>query len=212
VVNNNTLSNVTTAFVNVSTAGVFTQLQNTAYPVGLGYAVAVHNSDFSLVTPSNPAQPGEVVAAYVTGLGPVYPTIQDGAAGPANPLSAATNCLIPSDTSSCNISAAIDGVNATLYYAGLAPDLAAIYQVDFQVPPTGLTGGDQILELCGPDSCTSEVEITIAGGTVSPLAEEKHASAFPRKVPHKKSATGVHGLPKVAIGLPNTAQPISRVP
>jgi uncharacterized protein (TIGR03437 family) len=212
VVNNNTFSNVMTAFLDTTTAGVFTQLQNTAYPAGLGYAVAVHNSNFSLVTPLSPAQPGEVIAAYVTGLGPVYPTIQDGAAGPASTLSAATNCLIPSDTSSCNISATIGGVAATLYYAGLAPDLAGIYQIDLQVPPTGLAGGDQILELCGPDSCTSEAEITIAGSGVTSLAEQKHMSDSLRKVPRKKFAIGFHGLNKAPGPLPTAPQPISRVP
>lgn len=205
VINNNTNSNVITAFVNESTAGVFTQLQNTTYPAGLGYAVAIHNADFSLVTPLKPAQPGEYIDAYVTGLGTVYPTIQDGAAGPANPLSASTYCLTPS-SATCTISATIDGLATTLVYAGLAPDLAGIYQISLQIPSTGLTGGDQTFQLCGPDSCTSESVITIAGTGVTSLAEGKHISAFPRKVPRKKSAITIHGLNRVA-----PPQPFSRV-
>jgi uncharacterized protein (TIGR03437 family) len=201
VVNNNTLSNTITAFVNETTAGVFTQLQNTTYPAGLGYAVAVHNADFSLVTPLNPAQPGEYIAAYVTGLGTVFPTVADGAAGPTNPASYSYYCEIPSDTSGCMISVGIQGVAAPLVFAGLAPDLAGIYQIDFQVPATGLSSGDQVLQLCGPDSCTAEGEITIAGGTISSLAEEKHATAFPRKVPRKKSAVLLRPLNKPTTGL-----------
>ena len=47
------------------------------------YAVAVR-PDGSQVSPTNPAQRGENIQLYVTGLGQATPAIDDGAAGVAN--------------------------------------------------------------------------------------------------------------------------------
>jgi uncharacterized protein (TIGR03437 family) len=198
VINNNTASNVITAFVYESSAGSFTQFQNgQAQP--LGYAAAVHNATGQVVTPSNPAEPGEYIALFLTGLGTVYPTITDGAVGPSNPLSASTYCEIPA-ASSCAISVSIDNVAATpLQFAGLAPTLAGLYQINFQVPSSGLTAGDQTLQICGPDSCTAEPLISIGGGS-SALARGEHTSGLLRRAaPRAKSAASLHGFPKRTI-------------
>jgi uncharacterized protein (TIGR03437 family) len=64
------------------------------------------------------------------------------------------------------ITADISGTSATIGYAGLAPQLAGLYQVNLTVP-TGLTNGVNYLDIGGPDSYTSEVEISIGGGTSS---------------------------------------------
>src|SRR5207249_671157 len=59
VVNNGAMSNVVTEYVSNTTPGVFG---------GIGYAAALHG-DFSVVTPSNPANVGETISVFVTGLG-----------------------------------------------------------------------------------------------------------------------------------------------
>jgi hypothetical protein len=87
----------------------------------------------------------------LTGLGAVSPGIADGAAGPVSTLSEATN----------TITADIDGTAATITYSGLAPQLAGLYQVNVTVP-SGLTAGDNFLDIGGPDSYTSEVLISIS--------------------------------------------------
>ena len=76
--NNGVLSNVVTTFVNLTAPGVFT-----VPPGGVGYGAVLHG-DYSLVTAQNPAQVGETVAVYLTGLGTTNPVITDGSAGPAS--------------------------------------------------------------------------------------------------------------------------------
>jgi uncharacterized protein (TIGR03437 family) len=149
VVNNGVASNTVTQFVNKTSAGVFTQNAS-----GLGYGAVVHNADGTLVTPSNPAVAGEYVQVFVTGLGTVFPTVPDGSAGPADPLSNTVNTM----------TAFIGGTSAPVAFAGLAPTLAGLYQVNIQIP-TGLTAGDNTLDISGPDSYTSQALIPIGSGS-----------------------------------------------
>jgi uncharacterized protein (TIGR03437 family) len=150
VVNNGVASNSVTELVNLTAPGVFTQPAG-----GVGYTAALH-PDFSLVTRDSPAQPGETIAVFVTGLGDVFPGVPDGSAGPSPDFSTAINA----------ISAHINGVAANVTYKGLAPGLAGLYQVNIEIP-TGLTAGDNFLDLSGPDSYASEALIPIGGGAVS---------------------------------------------
>jgi uncharacterized protein (TIGR03437 family) len=150
VINNGVSSNVVTTFVNQTSPGVFT-----VPPGGIGQGAALH-PDFSLVTTARPAQIGETIAVYLTGLGDVTPAVTDGALGPSNPPSLATN----------NISARIGGIQATVTYAGLAPQLAGLYQVNIQIPP-GVSAGDKTLDIAGPDSFASEAVIPVGTGSAS---------------------------------------------
>ena len=46
-----------------------------------------HSADYSLLTPSNPAHPGEVILVYATGVGPVSAAVPSGvAASGADPI------------------------------------------------------------------------------------------------------------------------------
>jgi uncharacterized protein (TIGR03437 family) len=154
VVNNGATSNVVTQFVNATAPGAFSQGAN-----GIGYAAAEHD-DGSLVTPSNPAQVGESVSVYATGFGDVQPGVADGSAAPADPLSNATN----------EITAAVGGVTAPVYYAGLAPGFVALYQLNLQIPD-GVANGDNFLDISGPDSYSSEALIPVEGGTAATTKE-----------------------------------------
>jgi uncharacterized protein (TIGR03437 family) len=129
---------------------VLTQSQN-----GLGYGDLLH-LDGTLVNAKSPAQIGETVSVYLTGLGAVNPAISDGAAGPTVQLANATN----------TIAAYIGGVQATVTYAGLAPQLAGLYQINLTVP-SGVTAGDNNLDIAGPDAYSSECLIAIAGAPAS---------------------------------------------
>ncbi len=140
VINNAVASNTVTVYMNYTMPGVFTNPEG-----GLGYAAALH-ADSTPVTPAAPAQIGETIQVFVTGLGDISPANPDGAPGPATtPYSVATNA----------ISAAIDGIAATVSYAGLAPTLAGLYQVNVTVP-TGVASGNVYLDIAGPDAYTSE--------------------------------------------------------
>lgn len=149
VVNNGTPSNTITELVNKTAPGVFTNPAN-----GIGYAAAIHQDGVTKITPSSPAQPGEVISVYLTGLGDVFPAITDGSAGPSTTLSNTTN----------TINAYIDGAKATVAYEGLAPGLVALYQINLTIP-SAATAGDHLLDIQGPDAYTSESLLTIGGGT-----------------------------------------------
>src|ERR1019366_9061136 len=118
VFNNNVPSNAVTAWISNTAPGVLTQSQN-----GLGYGDVIH-LDGTLVNAQSPAQIGETVSVFLTGLGAVNPTIADGAAGPTDTLAKAV----------ATITAYIGGVQATVGYAGLAPQLAGLYQINLTVP------------------------------------------------------------------------------
>ena len=147
VINNGVPSNTVTTFVNLTAPGVFTNPTG-----GLGSAAALH-PDFTLVTAANPAQIGETVAIFVTGLGDVSPAVADGAPGPGNPFSLVTNTIL----------VYIDGQQATPVFAGLAPGLVGLYQINVQVP-SGVSSGNVTLDISGPDFYTTEATIPIGSG------------------------------------------------
>jgi len=160
--NNGVLSNVVTEFVNLTAPGVFTVPAG-----GLGYSAALHG-DYSLVTKQNPAQVGETVAVYLTGLGTTNPVIPDGSAGPA------------SSQTNNTIQVYIGGVQATVSYSGLAPGLAGLYQVNFAVPST-VTAGDNSLEIVGPDSDAAEALIPVGSATSASAASPAPQPAMARR-------------------------------
>jgi uncharacterized protein (TIGR03437 family) len=163
--NKSVASNVVTAWVAIlsdgtggTAPGVFT------FPAGgLGYAAAQHTTDFSLITPQNPAQPGEVIAVYLTGVGPVNPAVASGAPGPV-PVANAVAAL--------NVS--IGGVAATTSFIGLTPQVTGLAQINLTVPNGLATGSsctagvcDYVFEVAGPDSDTFQALISVHSGAAS---------------------------------------------
>jgi uncharacterized protein (TIGR03437 family) len=156
VVNNGTTSNTVSNFSTLTSPGVLTQSQN-----GIGYGDVVHQ-DGSLVTSKNPAQIGETVSVFLTGLGAVTPGIPDGADGPGGTLSQANNTI----TAYLDAASTANSVQATIGYAGLAPQLAGLYQINLTIP-ANTTPGDNYLEIAGPDSDASESLISIGGASTT---------------------------------------------
>jgi hypothetical protein len=89
------------------------------------------------------------------------------------------------------IAAYIGGVQATVTYAGLAPQLAGLYQINLTIP-SGVTAGDNSLDIAGPDAYSSECLIAIGGAAsgTSTSAATRH-----RSVPHALSRRGAR-VPK----------------
>ncbi|HWP84233.1 MAG TPA: SBBP repeat-containing protein [Terriglobia bacterium] len=80
---------------------------------------------------SRPANRGEFVTIYCTGLGPVSNQPPSGAAAPGGPNLAAV-LTTPVVT--------LGGVPASVSFAGLSPGFVGLYQIDVQVPANAPTG------------------------------------------------------------------------
>ncbi|OFV96568.1 MAG: hypothetical protein A3H28_15980 [Acidobacteria bacterium RIFCSPLOWO2_02_FULL_61_28] len=117
-------------------------------------AILIANSD-ALAAPvgsipgrnTRPANRGEFVTIYCTGLGGVTNRPASGAPAPANPLSRTT--ATPAVT--------IGGIAATVNFSGLSPGFVGLYQVDAQVPESSPTGS------------VVPVQISIGGATSNPV-------------------------------------------
>ena len=173
VINNNVASNTVTTFVSQTAPGMLTQSRM----AGLRGRASTWMA--RLVTAENPAQIGETVSVFVTGLGAVDPAISDGAAGPTDPL----RCR------PATITAYVGGVKATVGYAGLAPQLAGLYQINLTVP-AWRHRGRQLLDIAGPDAYSSEVPIAVAGAPAAASAPQPAACRF-RGRPHALTAPPV---------------------
>jgi uncharacterized protein (TIGR03437 family) len=131
--------------LNAASPGIFTTLSN-----GSGPAAALHGVSGLPITPTSPAQQGEVISLFTTGLGAVYPTVSSGTAAPAAPLSLVTSA----------VTATIGGQSAAVSFAGLAPTFVGLYQVNVQIP-SGTTGASVpiVISVSGFSSNTATLPI-----------------------------------------------------
>ena len=90
----------------------------------------IRNTDFFLITSTNPAHAGDVLLIYSTGLGQTTPAVQ-------------TGVLVVPPTGAFNltgtVSATIGGQNASIVASIASPSFAGLYQTAIIVPP-GVTG------------------------------------------------------------------------
>jgi uncharacterized protein (TIGR03437 family) len=94
------------------------------------HLIAQHSADFSLVSSSNPAKPGEYLVMYLVGMGATDPAVASGTQTPASPLAKVTNQ--PTVT--------VGSQAATVAFAGLTPGFVGLYQINFQVPASVASG------------------------------------------------------------------------
>ena len=112
-------------------------------------AAAVVNQNGSVNSQSSPAAAGSTVAAFLTGLGAVNPSVATGAAAPASPLSVV----------SATVTATIGNVAAPVQFAGLAPGFAGLYQVNIQVPQ--MAAGQYMLQVSAGGALSNSASIYI---------------------------------------------------
>ncbi len=123
---------------------------------GAGQAKAINqngslNGNGSSPASSASAPTGSVIQIWASGLGPLNPAIPTGALAPTSPLSRAT----------LEITATIGGQTARVTYAGAAPGMVGVYQVNIMVP-TGITSGANRLVLtAGGNSSQDGVTVQI---------------------------------------------------
>ncbi len=105
------------------------------FNIGGGVGAILHNTDFTIVSSSNPAKRGEFVDIFCTGLGAVNPPAVSGAPGPSSPPS--TTVATPQITTA--------GLPLTPVFSGLAPGFVGLYQVAVQVPSNAPAGSQNVV-------------------------------------------------------------------
>ena len=100
-----------------------------------------------VVSAANPASAGDVVEIFCAGLGPVDPPV---AAGSAASLTQVSNTVNP-------VSVTIGGQNAQVFFGGLAPGFAGLYQVN-AVVPSGIAPASNV-----------PLVLTVAGQSSAPV-------------------------------------------
>jgi uncharacterized protein (TIGR03437 family) len=186
VVANGSKSNSVTVYADNSSPGIYTLPET-----GLGAGAILH-SDYSLVSDSNPATPGETVLLFMNGLGTVTPQVSDGAAASGDPLSYsdeynAGDILVYLDDGTGNFP------EANVLFAGLAPGLAGLYQVNFTLPSSGVANGDVYIAFDTLEAYNEMATVAVSGFTASGLAKPS-ARVAPgrRRAAHSKSAKKRH--------------------
>jgi len=121
---------------------------------GLNRAI-VQNQDGSLNSPSNPAQPGEAVVAYLTGIGRTNPPSESGEASPAaEPLARAD---LP-------FSIHVGTEQAQAIFLGMTPNFVGLAQANFFIPENAQTGDSVELVISVDGQRSVPLAIAIAPG------------------------------------------------
>jgi uncharacterized protein (TIGR03437 family) len=97
--------------------------------------VAQHNADYSVINAAAPAQPGEYIVLYVSGMGATDTPVASGAGSPLNPLARAMP--VPTVT--------IDSTGVPVLFAGLTPTQVGLYQINIQIPANLSNGNHQLV-------------------------------------------------------------------
>jgi uncharacterized protein (TIGR03437 family) len=95
-----------------------------------GQAIVVRAADYTLRAPK-----GDFVFVYVSGLGPVSNQPRNGEGGPAGPLASTTT----------PVTVTLGGLPCEVQYAGLAPGLVGVYQVNFRIPAAVASGPQDLV-------------------------------------------------------------------
>jgi uncharacterized protein (TIGR03437 family) len=200
VVVNGSKSNLVTVYAGNSAPGIYTADEN-----GVGDGAILH-ADYSLVTSSSPAKPGETILMYLTGLGAVTPQLADGVAAPGSPLS------VSLETADIFV-ALLDGVDepalADISFAGLAPGFAGLYQVNFTVPSSGLTNGDVLIAFETEEALNEMSTISLSGFSDTSDGVPSSRVSRPRSRSVAAGATFGRDAKKFRRALPERSRPQS---
>ena len=153
VTNGGGMSSAQSATIAPYAPGVFTYAR-TATAVD---PVIVH-LDNSLVTPDKPANPGEILTVYATGVGNLNHVPVTGAVSPLSPLSQAV--ALPTVT--------VGGAAASVSFAGLTPGSVGLVQINIQLPSTYPAGSSLPLVVSFAGTAAPAVNLAVQGGSGAP--------------------------------------------
>lgn len=134
-------SNAVAVPVAATAPGVFS-LDST----GTGHGAVLH-LDYSVVDDKKPAQGGETVMVFLTGMGTVTPPVADGATPGASIIDAPAAVLA-------------GGAQADVGYAGMAPGYPGLYQLNVKLPAF-LPGPSVPLAILTPNAYHDQVDIPV---------------------------------------------------
>ena len=153
-------------YTSYTAPGVFSRSQD-----GFGPAAAL-DAKFNAVGANNPAKPGDIPMLFLTGMGSVTPALVDGV--PSSPIGQPLNFLDIYEAST--LSVYFDAhASPNISFAGVAPGYpAGLYQINAQIP-TGVSSGDDYLDILTPEAEAEQVTLNITGtsGAASPQARAK---------------------------------------
>lgn len=149
-------SALVTMYTNYTAPGIFSPGQN-----GMGSASA-DDAGYKLIGPNNPAKPGDTPMLFMTGMGAVTPALADGM--PSSPTGLPLNWIDIANASALQVY--FDGrASPSIPFAGVAPGYpAGLYQINAQIP-SGISNGDDYIDILTPDAETEQVTVAIAGST-----------------------------------------------
>lgn len=123
----------------------------------VGGVPAIQHADYSMVSSSSPAEVGETLVVYLTGLGAV------------DAKGNVTNA----------ITSTIDGVPADIAYAGTGSLVGGAYQMNVTVP-NGVSAGNVHFNITGPDSINSSTMIPVGNGGTAKVSADRVVPLLPR--------------------------------
>ena len=142
VENNGSRSNIVSVPLRDAAPGIFL--------VDGAHGAFLH-ADFTLVTAARPAARGEVLLAFLTGLGSVNPPVATGSPAPGQEPLARTAAVT---------TVTVGNQSAAVSFSGLAPGFIGLYQVNFQVPALTPAGNvDVVAATAGANSNTAKLEV-----------------------------------------------------
>ena len=135
---NNELSVPEPFVVAAAQPGVFTENQK-----GSGQGIIVKSDQVTLAKPDTPAERGEIIVIYGTGLGAVDSPVELGQPAP-----------VPAAKTRNAVKVTIGGRPAEVLFSGLTPGYAGLYQVNARVPADAPAGDavEVVLEVAGQTS------------------------------------------------------------
>ena len=105
------------------------------FPLNGNLFAAALDVNFNLITPSNPARPGDIVQLFLTGLGILNPAVGTNNPGPATPLPRVVVETI----------IGIDDAGMENLGAFYAPGLLMVYQINFRVAANAQSGNRRLI-------------------------------------------------------------------
>lgn len=111
--------------------------------------MVVNNATFRLIRPDNPAQAGDILLIYSTGLGQTTP-----------PLETGRIVQFPPQSDTAPVTVTIGGQNAQVIYSIASPGFAGLYQTAVRMP-SGVPAGSAPLVLRVGDAASNTVNIAV---------------------------------------------------